>query len=239
VGGGLTVPAPPAGPASREEPRDRSAAAGDREERRLLALLRAGDEDAFRALVERYHTTMVRVAMGFVPSRAVAEEVAQEAWLGVVRGIHSFEGRAAFRTWLMRIVVNRARTRGVRERRSVPFSALVDSETTGAEAAVDPDRFLPAEDRWGGGWARPPRLFGDPHALVAERETRAAIGRAIDRLSPAQRAVIMLRDVQGAPASEVCSLLDISEVNQRVLLHRARSRVRAELERHLEAADGA
>ena len=181
----------------------------------LLARLRAGDEGAFVALVEQYHTSMVRLASTFVPNRAVAEEVAQDAWLGVLRGLDSFEGRASLRTWLFRILVNRARSTGVREHRSVP-AAMVD------EPAVDPRRF--ASD---GHWVEPPVPWTEEvESRLAAADTVERIRTLIEELPPLQRQVITLRDMEGLGAGEVCDILQISEGNQRVLLHRARSRVR-------------
>jgi len=203
------------------------------EDKAVVERLLAGDEAAFEALVTSLHPVMVRLAAEFVPTRAVAEEVAQEAWLGVLNGLKGFEGRSSLRTWILRIVVNRARTRGARERRSVPFSALAAREAEGDEPAVDPDRFLPADHRWAGHWAVAPRPFRGPPEQVLGRETIEIVGREVARLPEAQRAVIALRDVAGFEAQEVCALLDITDGNQRVLLHRARARVRRALERHL------
>jgi RNA polymerase sigma-70 factor, ECF subfamily len=193
------------------------------EEARLVQALRAGDEEAFRTLMREYGAAMLRVAQMYVSSRAVAEEVVQEAWLGVLRGIGRFEGRSSLKTWLFRIVANTAKTRGVREARSVPFSSLGDDD----EPAVDPDRFLGAEERFPGHWAAPPegRVLADEALEVIERE--------IERLPPAQRAVITLRDVQGFTSEEVRNALDLTETNQRVLLHRARSKVRSALEEYM------
>jgi RNA polymerase sigma-70 factor (ECF subfamily) len=198
----------------------------------LVARLLDGDEGAFASLVGRHHAAMVGVAAAYVGGdRAVAEEVAQDAWLGMLRQLGRFEGRSSLRTWLFRILVNTAKTRGRRERRSVPFSALAGPE----EPAVAPERFLPAGDRWAGHWASPPGDWGGlPEERLLSRETAAVARRTIDALPDGQRAVITLRDVEGWPAAEVCALLGISEGNQRVLLHRARSRVRGALERHLE-----
>jgi RNA polymerase sigma-70 factor, ECF subfamily len=205
------------------------AAAADRE---LVARLLDGDEAAFASLVGRHHAAMVGVAMAYVGGdRAVAEEVAQDAWLGMLRQLGRFEGRASLRTWLFRILVNTAKTRGRQERRSVPFSALVGPD----EPAVAPERFEPPGARWAGHWASPPRDWhGVPEERLESKETTAVVRRAIDGLPQGQRAVIALRDVEGWPATEVCGLLGISEGNQRVLLHRARSRVRRVLERYLE-----
>jgi RNA polymerase sigma-70 factor, ECF subfamily len=198
----------------------------------LVARLLDGDEGAFASLVRRHHAAMVAVAAAYVGGdRAVAEEVAQDAWLGMLRQLGRFEGRSSLRTWLFRILVNTAKTRGRRERRSVPFSALAGPE----EPAVAPERFLPAGDRWAGHWASPPEDWGGlPEERLLSAETMAVVRRTIDALPDGQRAVITLRDVEGWPAAEVCALLHIAEGNQRVLLHRARSRVRRALERHLE-----
>lgn len=203
------------------------------DERALVAALRAGDEATFMRLVEDWHAGMVRVAGAYVPSRAVAEEVAQETWLAVLNGIGRFEERSSLRTWVFRILANRAKTRGERERRSVPFSALASAEAGRDEPAVDPDRFLPADhERIPGHWntadGRGPRTL--PEERLLEREALQALQRSIASLPEAQRTVISLRDVEGWEPEEVCELLGISDGNQRVLLHRARSRVRAELE---------
>jgi RNA polymerase sigma-70 factor, ECF subfamily len=157
----------------------------------------------------------------------------QETWVGFLTGLDRFEGRASLKTWLFRILTNSAKTRAVREGRSVPFSSLVRAETDGDEPAVDPDRFLPADhDRWPGHWATPPRT---PEARLLGAETQNVMRRAIDELPEAQRTVITLRDVGGWDAEEVCEVLDLTDGNQRVLLHRARSRVRAALEDYLES----
>lgn len=200
----------------------------------LLDRLRAGDEAAFEALVDAYTPSLLRVARGFVPTTAVAEEVVQETWLGVLRGLDAFEGRASLRTWIFRILVNRARTRGEREHRTVPFASLADAESASPFAAVDPERFLPADhERWPHHWAAPPTRWDErPEDAAAHAETLAAARAAIDRLPAAQRTVIMLRDMVGCDAAEVCTMLDLTDANQRVLLHRARSRVRAALEEH-------
>jgi RNA polymerase sigma-70 factor, ECF subfamily len=203
-------------------------------EQALVAALQRGDEAAFMELVRRHHTLMVRVARGYVRSQAVAEEVAQEAWLGVLNGIGTFESRATLKTWIFRILVNRAKTRAEREGRTVPFSAL---ERAGEEdqPAVDPSRFLDASHpRWPGHWAAPPQRWDElPEAHLLGRETLALARDAIDALPARQREVILLRDVNGWPPEEVCGALGISDGNQRILLHRARSRVRTALEAHL------
>jgi RNA polymerase sigma-70 factor (ECF subfamily) len=198
------------------------------DDRRVIAALLAGDERTFRELVDRYDGALLRLAMTYVRPRSAAEEVVQETWLGVLRGLPAFEGRSSLRTWIFRILVNQARTRGVRERRSVPFSSLGGD----ADAAVDPDRFLPD-----GRWAAPPRPWGDgPAEALLSAETREQVLRAIDELTPSQREVITLRDVEGWSASEVREALGLSEANERVLLHRARSKVRARLEHYFAEA---
>ncbi len=203
-------------------------AAEDRE----VAALRAGDESAFLALVSRHGGAMLRVASAYVKSRAVAEEVVQEAWLGVLKGIHRFEGRSSLKAWIVRILVNCAKTRGVREDRAVPVSALSE-EGGDDEAAVSPDRFLADGERWAGNWADPPGPW--PDARVESSEMVALVREAIERLPEAQRTVMSLRDVDGWESAEVCQLLGISEGNQRVLLHRARSRVRGWVEQRIGA----
>ena len=202
------------------------------EEVELLARLRAGDERAFEALVNRHYGTMLAVARTYVSSRAVAEEVVQEAWLGVLKGLDGFEGRSSLATWIMRILVNIAKTRGVREARSVPYASLAPD---GEEAAVDPERFRGSGDAFPGHWrAYPANWKSVPEELLHERDTLRAAMDAIAALPAAQRAVITMRDVQGCAPEEVCAALEVSDGNQRVLLHRARSRVRAALERHLD-----
>jgi RNA polymerase sigma-70 factor (ECF subfamily) len=192
----------------------------------LLKQLRAGDEAAFMELVERYHGALVRLARSFVSSQAVAEEVAQETWLGVLNGIDRFEGRSSLKTWIFRILVNRAKTRGERESRSVPFSSLDDPD---GEPSVDPDRFVGA-----GAWSSPPRRWeGEPLERLLAGEARDTIEAAIAELPPAQRSVITLRDLEGLDADETCELLDLTDGNQRVLLHRARGKVRQALEDYL------
>jgi RNA polymerase sigma-70 factor, ECF subfamily len=198
------------------------------DEREQLAALRAGDERAFAALVDEHGAAMLRVARLYVRDRAAAEEAVQEAWLGVLKGIERFEGRSSLRTWLLRIVANVARTKGVRESRSVPFSALGDEGPS-----VPEERFRGAEDRWAGHWASPPEEWARPEQELLSAETRAQVVAAIDALPDTQRQVISLRDVEGWSADEVCNVLGLSETNQRVLLHRARTKVRAALDGYL------
>lgn len=208
------------------------------EDTRLVEALRAGDEVAFVEAVGRYSPLMLRVALLHVSTRAVAEEVVQEAWLGVLNGIHRFEGRASFKTWLFRILTNTAKTRAQREGRSVPFSALVPAELEAGEPSVEPDRFLPDGERWASYWASTPRRFDEvPEARLLSGETLGVAQAAIAALPQAQRAVITMRDVVGCTSEDVCDALEISEGNQRVLLHRARTRVRRALERHFDEAE--
>jgi RNA polymerase sigma-70 factor, ECF subfamily len=189
------------------------------DDRALLKRLRAGDESAFEELVARHDGALRRVARTFVRTDSAADDVVQETWLGVVRGLDSFEGRSSLRTWIFRILVNTARTRGARDARNLPFSALETED----RPAVDPAAFA-ADGRW---TSTPPRLDADPESGLLSAELREQLLRALDELSSDQRAVITLRDLIGFSAGEVCELLDLSEVNQRVLLHRARARVRA------------
>ncbi len=195
----------------------------------LVARLRAGDRAAFAALVKRDAGALLRVARSMVRDPASAEELVQETWLAVLTGLGGFEGRSSLRTWLFRILVNKARTRQARDGRTVSFSSL-SGPGDGDGEAVDPDRFDAA-----GAWRDPPSTWSDenPERLAMGAETRAAIEEAIAALPPNQRAVITLRDVEGLEAEEICNLLSISVTNQRVLLHRARSRVRAALEARL------
>ncbi|CAN5813773.1 sigma-70 family RNA polymerase sigma factor [soil metagenome] len=201
----------------------------------LLARLRAGDETAFSMVVERHHTAMLRLARTFVPDEQAAEDVVQETWAAVVQGLASFEGRSSFRTWLYRILVNRAKTRGVKDARTVPFSVLAQRESGVVEEAVDPARFSQEPPGWLDHWTEEPRrwaLSAEDYILMAEVQERVRI--SIMGLPPAQRVVIALRDVEGWPASDVAELLDISDGNMRVLLHRARARVRRALEEYFD-----
>jgi RNA polymerase sigma-70 factor (ECF subfamily) len=201
------------------------------EEMRLVDGLRAGDEAAFEELMRRYGASMLRIAQLYVRSRAVAEEVVQEAWLAVFKGIDRFEGRSSLKTWLFRILTNTAKTRAIREGRSIPFSALAGDEEEGP--AVDPDRFLGPEERFPGHWSAPPSSWGEPEERLLAAETLDVIRREIEKLPPAQGLVITMRDIDGLGSEEVCNALDITETNQRVLLHRARARVRRALEDYL------
>jgi RNA polymerase sigma-70 factor, ECF subfamily len=201
------------------------------DDRELVEALRAGDEDAFRRLVREYQPSLVRVARIYVPTQAAAEEVAAETWLAVLKGLDRFEGRSSLRTWIFRILTNIAKTRAVRDGRTLPFSALDPGRVP--ESAVDADRFLdPEHPRWPGHWAVKPEAWPEDALLAAE--TRERLAEAIEALPATQRAVISLRDVEGWSSEEVRNALDLSETNQRVLLHRARSKVRAALEDYLK-----
>jgi RNA polymerase sigma-70 factor (ECF subfamily) len=203
----------------------------------LLQQLRAGDEDAFMLLVNTLGPSMRRVARMYVSSDAVADEVVQDAWVGVLRGLQGFEGRASLRTWIFRILANTAKTRGQREGRSVPFASLAGDDLDAP--TWDPSAFLGPGDEWAGHWSTlPTEWHGLPEDRALAGETLDAIGAAIDALPAMQAEVIRLRDVAGWTSEEVRNALDLSETNQRVLLHRARAKVRRALEEHL-MRDGA
>ena len=198
----------------------------------LVARLRAGDEKAFEALVTRHYATMLAVARTYVKTRAVAEEVVQEAWLGLLQSLDRFQGRSSLKTWILAILVNKAKTRAVREGRTVPFASLAGQAD---EPAVEPERFRGPHDAFPGHWRSYPANWGASAEVAAEdHETLRVTMRAIAELPPAQQTVIRMRDVEGYSSDEVCAALDVSAANQRVLLHRARSRVRAALEAHLD-----
>lgn len=205
------------------------------DELQLIAALRAGDEAAFVTLVDRYHSMLLRLALMYVHSRAVAEEVVQETWLGVLQGLARFEGRSSLKTWIFRILTNRAKTRGQREGRSIAFSDLASAEAGLAETSVDPDQFWPADHpAWANIWVSYPRSWNElPEERLVARETLAKLRAAIAALPPAQREVITLRDIEGWSSEEICNMLIITETNQRVLLHRARAKVRRALEQYL------
>ncbi|MFL5758086.1 MAG: RNA polymerase sigma factor [Thermomicrobiales bacterium] len=203
----------------------------------LVGALRNRDESAFLALIQRYQGSLLRMAMLYVPNRATAEEVVQETWLGVLQGIDRFEARSSLKTWLFRILTNRAKTRGEREARTIPFSTAWQQEDDG-ERAVDPGRFLPPGHQYAGHWAAFPSNWDElPEERFVSIETRERVEQAIATLPPVQREVITLRDVEGWGSDEVCNSLNISETNQRVLLHRARSKVRLALEEYLKELD--
>jgi RNA polymerase sigma-70 factor (ECF subfamily) len=205
------------------------AAVATQDELLVAALLRR-DERVFVELVTRYQASMKRVARMYVATDALADEVVQETWEAVLKGLSRFEGRSTLGTWIFRILTNVAKTRGVRERRTVPFTSLGPDEA----ASVDETRFQGGEATWPGHWATPPRPWENPERRLCSLEARDELRAAIGALPPTQQAVITLRDVEGLSGEEVCELLDLSQANQRVLLHRARSRVRANLESYLE-----
>lgn len=206
------------------------------DDRVLVPALRQGDEAAFAWLLDRYSAPLRRLARTYVSNDAAADEAVQETWLAVITGVDRFEQRSSVKTWLYGILVNVARSKGVKEHRTVPFASL-RSELDGDEPAVDPDRFRGPRDKWPGHWANPPVPWDElPEERLVGDETLAIIGAAIELLPPNQRTVITLRDVDGWAADDVCNALDISETNQRVLLHRARSKVRRALEAHFEEA---
>jgi RNA polymerase sigma-70 factor (ECF subfamily) len=206
----------------------------------LLAGLRRGEEPAFAALLDRYYGPMLRLAMTQVHNRAHAEEVVQDAWLGVLRGIDRFESRSSLRTWIFHILLNIARTRAQRERRSLPFSALEAPADDEPAPAVPSQRFHPDDHpRWPRHRAVPPRSWGpSPEDRLLAKETQEAIEQAIGALPPVQRAAITLRDIHGLTTPEAAAVLGVSEGHLRVLAHRARSKVRRALERFFEERPG-
>ena len=207
-------------------------ATGADDEAALLAALEAGDEQAFSTLVMRHHASLKRVARAYVSTDAVAEEVVQDTWLAVISGLDRFEGRSSLKTWIFHILANKAKTRGVREHRTVPFASLAGAGDD--EPSVAPERFQRPGDAWPGHWATPPRPWEDPQRRLGSLEAREMLREAIAALPSVQQAVLTLRDVEGVDADEVCRLLDISPGNQRVILHRARSRLRGALEGYME-----
>lgn len=203
----------------------------------LVPALRDGDDAAFAWLLDRYDQSLRRLAMNYVRSRAIADEVVQDTWMGVINGIDRFEGRSSLKTWVFRILANVARARSAREHRSVPFAAAGGALEEGAEPALDPDRFRPEGTEYTGHWMSYPAAWEhEPEGRLESSETLDVVRDAIRRLPPAQQEVITLRDVEGWTSSEICDALNISETNQRVLLHRARSKVRTALERYFEGS---
>ena len=215
-------------PAEAAAPDLRSKSVG---EERLVAALAAGDERTFQELFRRKYPLMKRVARGYVDSDGTADEVVQETWLAVLRGIGRFEGRSSLNSWIFSILVNQARRRGVRDRRTVPLSSLGPSG--GEEHSVDADRFQSGDDAWPGHWATPPRPWQQPERRLLSLEVRGHLSQALAQLPERSRMVVALRDVEGCSAEEVCEMLELSQENQRVLLHRARSRLRAALDEYL------
>jgi len=196
----------------------------------LIQALQAGDERVFAAVVDWYSGSLLRLALSYVPSRAVAEEVVQETWMGVFEGIHRFERRSSFKTWLFRILTNRAKTRGIRERRYEPFGPSGSSLDADEGPSLE-DALFVAEGSGMGHWNEPPQAWepDTPERVLLSKECRAAIEQAIERLPATQRQVIILRDIEGVSSEEICNILEISKTHQRVLLHRARTKVRREL----------
>jgi RNA polymerase sigma-70 factor (ECF subfamily) len=203
---------------------------GDKE---TVSALRAGDERAFRELYTRSYASMKRVARGYVDSDAVAEEIVQETWMAIVTGIGRFEGRSALGTWMFSILLNQAKSHTARERRALPFSSIAAG---GEEPAVDQDRFQKDDEAWPGHWATPPRPWQKPERRLLSLEARAQLKEALAQLPERQRMIVGLRDIDGLSAEEVCDALDLSQENQRVLLHRGRSKLRAVLEEYVEDA---
>jgi RNA polymerase sigma-70 factor, ECF subfamily len=205
------------------------------EDEQVVASLRAGDERAFRELYRRHYPAMKRVARAYVESDAVAEEIIQETWVGILTGIERFQGRSAIGTWMFSILINQAKTHGTRERRALPFSSITPAG--GDERAVDADRFQSEDEAWPGHWATPPRPWQNPDRRALSLETRERLKKALAELPHRQRLIVALRDVDGLSSGEICSLLGLSRENERVLLHRARSRLRAALEEYIDGPD--
>jgi RNA polymerase sigma-70 factor (ECF subfamily) len=210
---------------------EQDARPGHGDDRDLVAALRAGDEQAFAALIDGWSGSMLRMARLHVPTDSAAEEVVQETWLAVLTGLDRFRGESLLRTWVYRILLNQAKTRGARERRTVPFASLTRDEDS---PTVDPSRFQGADDPHPGGWRRFPDEW--PEESLLSREVHDVVSRALDQLPPRQRVVVAMRDLEGHTAEEVSEMLMITPGNQRVLLHRGRAVVRAQLENYFEDA---
>jgi RNA polymerase sigma-70 factor (ECF subfamily) len=200
----------------------------------LLARLKRGDEGAFDELVTQHHSALIRMAMGYVADREVAEEVVQDTWMAVIESLNRFEGRSSLRTWICGILIHKAKDRGVREKRHTTFSAF-ESYDDDTDEAVDPSRFQQTGE-WAGHWAFPPQPWDDqtPEKLLVSQQAVSAMQRAIEALPVTLKEVLILRDVEGVDAKEVCELLKITETNLYVRLHRARERVRVAVETYLE-----
>ena len=201
----------------------------------IVAGVRSGDEAVFAQLLNDWSRSMLLLARTYVSTEASAEEVVQDTWLAVIRGIERFEGRSSLRTWVYRILVNTAKKRGVRESRTVPWSSLAGGDED-RSPTVDPALFRDADDRYPGGWRSFPREWPSSESTVLDGEVLGQVRTAIDTLPARQRVVITLRDVIGHSSDEVCQMLDITGANQRVMLHRARAAVRACLAPYLEQA---
>ena len=205
------------------------------EDLRLIEALRSGNESAFVTLIDMYNASMLRLAMIFVPSEGVAEEVVQETWMGVLHGLDRFEGRSSLKTWIFRILTNRAKTRAQREGRSAPFSSLPEFTSELHEPGIELERFQGSDQQSPGRWVSFPRSWEEiPEERILSQETMTHIQEAIDTLPIGQREVITLRDIEGCTSEEACDLLGVSEANQRVLLHRARCKVRRAIERYFQ-----
>ena len=216
------------------EPAAVAGSAGRAADEPIVAALRAGEEGVFRELFERDYTMMKRIARSYVDSEAVAEEIVQETWVAVVTGIDAFESRSALATWIFSILTNQAKTHSARERRALPFASC--GAPGEDESSVDADRFQRDDEAWPGHWATPPRPWQKPERRLLSLETRDRLREALAQLPERQRVIVSLRDVEGLSAEEVCGLLGLSQENQRVLLHRGRSRLRTALENYFEAA---
>jgi RNA polymerase sigma-70 factor (ECF subfamily) len=205
----------------------------------LVEALRRGDEHAFVAVVERYHPMLRRIARGYVRTDEAAGDVVQETWIGVLRGIDRFEGRSSLRTWVVSILVNVARSHAVKEARTVPFASLSRDDEAGSGFGFGPERFQGTDGEYPGHWTTPPTPWSeDPEASALAGETHGVVAQAVAALPEGQRTVITLRDVDGWTGPEVAQVLGISEGNQRVLLHRARAKVRVALDAHLSSGEG-
>ena len=201
----------------------------------LVQALCNRNESAFSSLVDQYHTRLLRLARAYVPSEAVAEEVVQETWVGVLEGIHRFEGRSSLKTWLFQILTNRAKTRGKREKRYVSFSETTPGSDQEDDLALEPERFH-TSGHLTGHWALPPNTWDEhtPERLLLSKEGMAQMEQAIHTLPANQRQVMILRDIEGIDSEEICNLLHITQTNQRVLLHRGRSKVRWALNDYIQ-----
>jgi len=217
-------------PAIGRRPQTATSSGLKKSEDTFLARLRHGDEGAFDELVNQHHGALIRMAMGYVADREVAEEVVQDTWMAVIESLHRFEGRSSLRTWVCGILIHKAKDRGVREKRHTTFSAF-ESYDDDHEQAVDPSRFQQSGE-WAGHWAFPPQPWNDqtPEKLLASQQAVDAMQRAIEALPATLKEVLILRDVEGVDAKEVCELLKITETNLYVRLHRARERVRVAVE---------
>ena len=209
------------------------------EDSELVDALRRGDQAAFAGLVNRWGPSMLRLARAHVPSQAIAEEVVQETWLAVLRGLDRFEGRSSLHGWVFAILLNLARKHGRRERRTLPFAAFRRRAEEGHGPAEPPERFQRASGERPGWWALPPARWADPEERLEAAATQAVLSRAIAELPLRQREALLLRDVLGVPPEEACGVLGTTGANERVLVHRARARVRAALERHMAEGEEA